>query len=208
MHRFYLLPEQCQSHTLFLTVREAHHALHVLRLRRGEQVTVLDGAGHEFNCTVEQSDRDKIQLKVTDKRDVPPPLCRITLLQAIPKGKLFESIIQKATELGAARIVPLLTERTVTRVDSKEAARKTAKWQLVAIEASKQCGAAWLPEVTLPFTPAQFLARNEAFELPLLASLQSDSRHPRTYFDAFQKQHNRKPASASIWIGPEGDFTP
>jgi 16S rRNA (uracil1498-N3)-methyltransferase len=207
MHRFYLPPEQCTGPALFLTGREAHHARHVLRLCRGDAVVVLDGAGKEFACAVEDSDRDKVKLSVVEMRAKPPLSCRITLLQAIPKGKIIETIIQKATELGASRIVPLLSERVAVRLDAREAAQKAAKLQLVAIEAIKQCGAAWLPKVETPVSLAGFLARREEFELPLVASLQAGSRSPKEYFQAFRGRHSRSPASACVWVGPEGDFT-
>jgi 16S rRNA (uracil1498-N3)-methyltransferase len=208
MHRFYIPPDDCKAGPLMLAGREAHHALRVLRVRRGDRVTVLNGAGGEFICDVETYDRDKVQLSVVEQKTLVPPLCQITLLQALPKAKIIESIIQKATELGAARIVPLLTERVVADLDEKHAERKTEKWQQVAIEAIKQSGAAWLPRVEAPLTPAEFLARKEQLELPLLASLQPGAQHPRNYFRQFESQHSRKPESACVWVGPEGDFTP
>lgn len=188
--------------------REAHHALHVLRVRRGEQITILDGAGQEVLCEVQDSGRDRLQLRVLQRKVHPPLLCKITLLQAVPKAKLIESIIQKATELGAYRIVPLLAERVVTQLDAEDAAQKAEKWQGVAIEAIKQCGAPWLPKVETPMTPQQFLARQEAFDLPLIGSLQPGSRHPRVFFQDFEAGHGHRPQTASVWIGPEGDFTP
>ncbi|HWD91073.1 MAG TPA: RsmE family RNA methyltransferase [Verrucomicrobiae bacterium] len=208
MHRFHLPPAECQADPLTLAGREAHHALHVLRVRTGEEVTILDGAGQEFLCRVENFDRDKVHLAVLEKKSIPAPPCQITLLQAVPKGKIIESIIQKATELGVARIVPLLTERTVMELDEKDARKKAEKWQQIAMEAIKQCGAAWLPQVELPVRPEAFLARKESFELPLIASLHAGAEHPRNYFQKFELQHGRKPRSACIWIGPEGDFTP
>jgi len=208
MHRFYLPPGESKTGPLTLAGREAHHALHVLRVRPGDQVTILDGAGRELLCAVENFDRDKLQLAVLETKTIPAPPCSITLLQAVPKGKIIESIIQKATELGVARIVPLLTERVVTDLDEKHAGRKAEKWQQVAIEAIKQCGTSWLPRVEAPMTPAEFLERNEAFELPLVASLQPGAQHSRNFFQKFEAQHGRKPKSACIWIGPEGDFTP
>src|SRR5258705_9974053 len=158
MHRFYLPPDQCGDDTLFLTGPEAHHALRVLRMRTGGEATVLDGAGRQLLCKVEQSLRDSVRLAVLETKRFPPPAGSITLLQAIPKGTIIESIIQKATELGVARVVPLLTERVVMDLDDKHATRKTEKWQQVAIEAIKQCGAAWLPRVESPGTPKEFLA--------------------------------------------------
>jgi 16S rRNA (uracil1498-N3)-methyltransferase len=203
MHRFYLPPERSQENELFLTGSEAHHALHVVRTRRGQSITVLDGVGHELLCDVQQSDRDKVRLCVRERKTAAPPLCRITLLQAVPKGKLFESIIQKATELSAARIIPLLSERVVVELNKKEGARKAAKWQSIAVEAIKQCGAPWLPQVELPMTPLEFLGRNEVFDLALVGSLQPDAKHPKVYLG-----RENKPKSAAIWIGPEGDFSP
>jgi 16S rRNA (uracil1498-N3)-methyltransferase len=192
---------------LRLDGREAHHALHVLRLRQGERVTVLDGAGTELLCDVESATKNSLVLRVKEKKFTPAPPCPITLLVAVPKGKLIESIIQKAVELGAHRIVPLLTERVVTQLDDDGAEAKREKWQQVAIEAIKQCGAPWLPQVAAPQTIAEFLAHGEKIELSLVGSLQTERRHPREWIQAFQKQHGRLPNSAGAWIGPEGDFT-
>jgi 16S rRNA (uracil1498-N3)-methyltransferase len=208
MPRFYLSPDRCLGPVLSLVEREAHHALHVLRVQRGERVSVLDGAGHEFLCEVQEVSRDQLHLAVLEQRTAPPLPCQITLFQALPKGKLIESIIQKATELGAARIVPVLSERVVSRIDGESAAQKAAKWQWVAVDSIKQCGTPWLPRVEPPLTFQECLRRQEKFELPLVASLHSGARHPRHYFRTFQQQHSRLPASACVWVGPEGDFSP
>jgi 16S rRNA (uracil1498-N3)-methyltransferase len=208
MHRFYLPPSECSGDVLALSGRDAHHALHVLRVRRGEQVLVLNGAGDELLCEVQASDRDQVQLNVTRRNSVSPLPHQITLLQAIPKGRIFEGIIQKATELGVSRIVPLLSDRVAARLDGDTAAQKTDKWQVTAIEAIKQCGSAWLPKVEEPVAPMDFLSRTESVELALIASLQPGSRHAREYFREFQDRNGRPPRSVLIWVGPEGDFTP
>ncbi len=207
MHRFYLPTDQCKDTDLILAGREAHHALRVLRVEHGEQVTVLDGEGHEYFCEVKDRGRDTLSLNVTRKHFAPPLPCSITLLQAVPKGKIIESIIQKAVELGTRRIVPLLAERVTTRLDDKSAADKREKWQQVAIEAIKQCGATWLPKIETPVTPEQFIVRQEQFDLSLVGSLQTERRHPRECFREFETKHGRLPQSVGIWIGPEGDFT-
>jgi 16S rRNA (uracil1498-N3)-methyltransferase len=207
MHRFYLPPECCAGNTLRLDGREAHHALHVLRLKRGDAVTVLDGAGNEFSCEVETSTRDSLALAVKGKKSTPPMPCSITLLQAVPKGKIIESIIQKSVELGVQRIVPVLSERVVTQLDDEDAEKKRDKWQQVAVEAIKQCGAAWLPRVEVPVTIEQFLARADKFDLLLVGSLQPERRHPREVLREFEMKHGRRPQSVGVWIGPEGDFT-
>lgn len=208
MHRFYLPPEQCRDNHLLLKDGEAHHATDVLRIRAGERVVVLDGAGQELLCEIQKPERDRVELTVVQRNAVPPLPYQITLLQAIPKGKIIESIIQKATELGAHRIVPLLSDRVVTQLDDEGASAKAEKWRQTAVEAIKQCGSAWLPQVEAPISPKEYLARGEKFELPLAASLQNDRRHPREYFNTFFAEKKRLPQTVCVWVGPEGDFTP
>jgi len=166
----------------------------------------MDGAGNEYHCEVRDCAKKDITLSVTQKNNIAPLPCAITLVQAVPKGKNMDLIVQKATELGVARIVPLLSERVVPHLDKDST--KSEKWRQVAIEAIKQSGSAWLPEIDQPVTPKEFLARNERFELQLIASLQPDSRHPRVLFKSFREERGRLPQSVAIWIGPEGDFTP
>jgi 16S rRNA (uracil1498-N3)-methyltransferase len=208
MPRFYLPPEQCNGAALVLAGREAHHALHVLRVRAGDRVTVLNGAGREFACQVDAITGDQLNLAVLEQRSILPAQAHITLLQALPKGKLIESIIQKATELGVTRIVPIVTDRVIARPDSKEAHERGEKLQGVAIEALKQCGAPWLPRVEPPVSLDDFISRCEPFELALVGSLQPGSLHPRECLHSFFNQTGRLPRSLAVWIGPEGDFTP
>jgi 16S rRNA (uracil1498-N3)-methyltransferase len=207
MHRFYLPPGHCAGAALRLDGREAHHALRVLRVKYGEMVAVLDGIGNEFLCTVDNCSRDAVTLSVSLKNFTAAAACPVTLLVAVPKGKIIDDIIQKSVELGASRIVPLLTERVATHLDAAAAADKREKWQQVSVEAIKQCGALWLPKIEMPMTIAQFLARPEKIELALVGSLQTGRRHPRKCFEEFQTRHGRRPQSAAAWIGPEGDFT-
>jgi len=208
MHRFYLPPAQCVGDHLRLTDREAHHALHVLRLRSGETVSVLDGAGHAMECEVAGLTRTEVALKVRSRNFIPPLPCQITLIQALPKGKIIEAIIQKAVELGAHRVIPILSERVVSQLDVDGAEGKREKWQQVAVEAIKQSGAAWLPTVAAPVPLARYLAQPEVFDLALIGSLQPERRHPRECLSDYQLRQGRPPASAGVWVGPEGDFTP
>lgn len=208
MHRFYVPPERCRGSALQLDGREAHHALHVLRIKPGESVIVLDGTGNEFLCEIAEYSRNAVALRVKQRSVVPPPPCQITLLQAIPRGKIIEAIIQKSVELGAHRVVPLLTERVVTHLDENERMVKWEKWQQIAIEAIKQCGAAWLPEIEAPLTLTRFFSRKERYDLSLVGSLQRERRQPHECFQEFRSKHGRPPQSVAVWIGPEGDFTP
>jgi len=208
MHRFHLPPEQCRDSALELSGDEAHHALRVLRIQTGERVTVLDGAGTEFICEVREATRRTVTLAVLRKNPSPPLPGQITLLQAVPKAKAMDYIVQKATELGAARVVPILAERSVVQLGGADALDKAAKWQQIAIESIKQCGSPWLTKIEPALTLKSFLARNESFELPLVAALSEHRQWPRDVIQAFREQHHRLPRTACVWIGPEGDFTP
>lgn len=207
MHRFHLPPAECRNDVLRLTGGEAHHAVRVLRVQQGDSVTVLDGAGRELRCTVAAVGKHEVSLSVVESKSHPRPPFQITLLVAIPKGRIIEAIIEKATELGAHRIVPLLTERVATRLEEAAAAEKGSKWRQVAVEAIKQCGAAWLPEVETPVSLRDYLRRNETFDLALVGALQGEARHPRDYFRAHEAITRQRPGCIALWIGPEGDFT-
>ncbi len=208
MHRFYLPPEDCRTSTLNLSERDAHHAAQVLRIRAGENVSVLDGAGHELVCEVQSASRKNVSLAVRQKIFTSAPPARITLLQAIPKGKMFEWIIEKSVELGVAEIVPLLTERVISQIKPEDRAEKQNRWQLTAIEAIKQCGQTWLPKIKAPMPLKEFLASGEKYELPLVGSLHPGAKHPREFFHQFSQSESRPPGSICIFVGPEGDFTP
>ena len=207
LHRFYLPAADSREDLLRLTGQEARHALRVLRLQTGSPAIVLDGAGTEFLCEVENTSRDSLSLRVKKKNFAPDLPCAITLLVGVPKGKIIENVIQKSVELGARRIVPLLTERVVTRLDEEAAEHKREHWRQTAIEAMKQCGAPRLPEVEPPAAIADVLARGGRFDLQIVGSLQKDRRHPRQVFQEFERAHSAPPRSAAAWIGPEGDFT-
>src|SRR5438105_1701781 len=229
MHRFYNAPEDWNPDSLVLAGAEAHHARDVLRLQAGGRVVVFNGRGHEITAEIARVTRGEILLRKMHEARVPPLPCRITLAQAIPKGKNMDLIVQKAVEIGAAEIAPLISERTIVHLEAKEAAQKQAKWQQVAIEAAKQCGQNWLPTVQLPKTPKDFFSsvetgvspaqdlgtqptrpppQNRGLDLRLIGSLQSDALHLKTVLADYEREHHARPASGRICIGPEGDFTP
>ena len=209
MHRFHLPPADWHPDALRLTGAEAHHARNVLRLQPGDKAVLFNGRGREITAEVTAVATRDIELRKLHEAATPPLRCRITLGQAIPKGKNMDLIVQKAVEIGAAEIVPIVSDRTIVRLSADEAAQKQAKWQTVAIEAAKQCGQNWLPEVGTPRPLAQFFADRPAYDLQLIGSLQSDALHLKQILTDYAATHgNSRPASVLMLIGPEGDFTP
>jgi RsmE family RNA methyltransferase len=148
--RFYIPAERWNPEHLVLDEEEAHHCLDVMRCREGDRVIVFDGAGSEAEAEIVATAKGSVTVKATLFGTTPRPTTSITLGQAVPKGKNMDLIIQKATELGASRLVPLLSERTVVQLDGEDLDKKRQKWQRVAIEACKQCGQNWVPEVAAP----------------------------------------------------------
>src|SRR5436853_6992991 len=173
MHRFYISPENWNPDALSLSGGEAHHARDVLRMKRGDRAVLFNGRGREITAEVVDLTRDEIRLRKLHESETRPLRCRITLGQAIPKGKNMDLIVQKAVEIGAAEIAPLISERTIVDLDAKEAEQKRDKWQQIAIEAAKQCGQNWLAKVHPPRKPKQFFDGNPKFDLQLIGSLQS-----------------------------------
>lgn len=207
MHRFHIAPESWESATL--DAEESHHCLNVLRLGAGDRITVFDGAGNEATATIVgvAAGRVTFQAGGPAVRSHRPPAA-ITLAQAIPKGKNMDLIVQKAVELGAAGVVPILSDRTVVQLDGAEAVRKQAKWRDVALEACKQCGQNFLPQIATPVTLRQFFDRADACDLALIASLQPDARPIKRVLADYVSSAGRPPARVVVFIGPEGDFTP
>jgi 16S rRNA (uracil1498-N3)-methyltransferase len=208
MHRFYVDPAQSGNDQIELSEREAHHGANVVRVREGERVVALDGQGSELGCTVQKVGKRGMTLAVYQRNKIPPLPYQLTLVQAIPKGKTMETIVQKAAELGASKIIPIITDRTVAHLDEERSESKVEKWNWIAIDAIKQCGSAWLPKILDPMKPSQHLNAGEKSELTLIASLQPGAKHPRFYFRDFLEERLRKPKSVAVWVGPEGDFTP
>ena len=207
-HRFYISPERWSLRPLLLDESEAHHCIDVLRLGVGSRVVVFNGRGSEITAEILALEKGRVHLKELISARAEPLRCAVTLAQAIPKGKSMDLIIQKATELGVAKIVPLLSDRTVVQLQEDELNKKREKWKQVVIEAAKQSGQDWLPEIAGPITPKQFFAEFDRYELPLVASLQNDARSFKKVLAHFREQHGRRPRSALILVGPEGDFTP
>jgi 16S rRNA (uracil1498-N3)-methyltransferase len=210
MHRFYISPEDWNSGALRLAGAEAHHARDVLRMRVGEKLVIFNGRGREITAEIVDLGGDQIGLRKLHEAETPPLQCRIVLGQAIPKGKNMDLIMQKAVEIGATEIAPIVSDRTIVQVDSESAAQKQSKWQQIAVEAAKQCGQNWLPHVHMPRKLSEFFSVTaaESFDLQLIGSLQPGARHLKEVLADYSNEHQRRPRNVLMLVGPEGDFTP
>ncbi|MEM6278982.1 MAG: 16S rRNA (uracil(1498)-N(3))-methyltransferase [Verrucomicrobiota bacterium] len=206
-HRFYIPASNWDPENLALSEEEAHHCLDVMRCSTGDRIIVFNGEGVEVEAEIVNTGKKEVQLKTFLTSQTPPPPARLTLGQAIPKGKNMDLIIQKATELGASRIVPLLSERTVVQLDANDLEKKREKWQRVAIEACKQCGQNWLPSVETPVSVDTFVKKSaDAFQI--VAAISPSAQSLKEILTSWEEENRERPSAATLMVGPEGDFTP
>jgi 16S rRNA (uracil1498-N3)-methyltransferase len=192
-----------------LTPEESHHLVVVNRCQRGDPVVAFDGRGREWQCECADPAKSGAVLRVKSTHQAAPLPCAITLAQSLPKGATMDEIVRQATELGAVRVVPLLTERTQVHLDGDRAEKKFEKWRVAAIEAAKQCGNPWVPEIgPLQKLDALLAASAKDFDLKLVASLHAGAKPLRSVVENWRAQHGRKPQRVLWLVGPEGDFSP
>lgn len=210
--RFYISPENWNPDHLVLDADQAHHCLDVLRMKAGERATVFDGRGHEATVEIATTSKGRVDFKTLQQAKTAPIGAQVVLGQAVPKGKNMDLIIEKATELGVAEVVPLLSDRTVVRLDASDAKDKREKWQRVAVEACKQCGQNWLPDVATPIAMKAFFDARPKFDLMLIASLQPGAKHLKEVLREVTGDgplaRTKRPRRVLVLVGPEGDFTP
>jgi 16S rRNA (uracil1498-N3)-methyltransferase len=206
--RAHCLPATAEPAEIMLSPAESHHLVTVNRARPGDTVVAFDGRGTEWICELAGTAKGAALLKVRFRQKLKPLPYEITLGQALPKGQFMESIVRKATEIGAVRIVPLESERTQVHFEAERTERKIEKWQTAALEAAKQCGNPFLPEIAPVQKASAYLESARGFDLKLIASLHSDARSLKVVLAHFQGAHGRAPTKVLWLIGPEGDFTP
>jgi 16S rRNA (uracil1498-N3)-methyltransferase len=208
MHRFFLPPNQCQGDVFDLGESDAHHAASVLRLKPDDELVVLNGEGSRIRAAVISLQKRRVSLRRLSQEVVPCPRCPITLVQSIAKPKAMDWILQKATELGASSIRPILTEHCVSRPTPADAESKRAGWEATVIEAAKQSNAAWIPKVQAPITFKSFLNQARPADWILVASLHPGAIPIDQALEQVQLQKGSLPNSAAFIVGPEGDFSP
>ncbi|HTJ79145.1 MAG TPA: 16S rRNA (uracil(1498)-N(3))-methyltransferase [Rariglobus sp.] len=195
---------------LRLSAEESHHLVVVNRARRGDTVIAFDGQGTEWTCELQADSKREAVLAVRSTQRAAPLPFDITLAQALPKGPSMDAIVRKATEIGARRIVPIESARTQVHLDRDRSDKKAGKWQVAALEAAKQCGNPWLPEIAPVQSLETFLKKlpGQKEPLKLIASLHAGAKSLKTVLADFQKANGHAPTAAVWLIGPEGDFTP
>jgi len=207
--RFYAAPASFAAgeKSVTLSAEETRHARDVLRLERGDEIFVFDGAGREFHCSVQNINRTSTGLSVISEVEParPESPLNLTLAIALLKGEKFDLVIQKTTELGVKRIVPLDTERGDVRLrDGDSAQKRLTRWRRIALESAKQTGRAYVPEIAAPL--AFNLMLRSAGENRESIGLMFSERAGESLSEA-TNGFGRQSKEIIALVGPEGGWT-
>jgi 16S rRNA (uracil1498-N3)-methyltransferase len=195
MHRFFALPESFRDERVLLDSSETRHLRDVLRLNEGDNVVVFDGCGNEYSCTVTGIKKNETELLLicTQEPSSPESQLELTLVAAMLKGEKFDLIVQKAVELGVRKLIPLRTKRT--DVKSKDSAKRVLRWRKIAMEASKQCGRAYLMTVADPLDFEMLLSTDDVSNTFIFTEREGD-KLPDSLTNS----------KMTIVVGPEGGW--
>lgn len=203
MSRFYVKPEYVKNEEIIVPRQDAHHIIDVMRLGRGDDIVAFAGTGMEYCGTITSADKKGLIIKIKKiNKTENSRRMHITLGQALPKRAQMDFIVEKATELGVDEIIPIVTERTIVRLDGARQEKKAGHWQNIARAAAEQCGRADIPKVRHPIKFESLLDETGDYDLGLMACLHPDTVHLKKHIPDFKGRR------VLVLIGPEGDFTP
>lgn len=203
MPRFFVQPQQITSNTIQITGSDARHISKVLRMAPGDCVTVCDGRGADYQCTIRTASSDCVSLLIEDfHASATEPPIKITLYQALPKASKMETIIQKCTELGISKIIPCITARCIVKLENDSSVqKKVARWQAIAEEAAKQSQRGVIPVVETPLALPQAVQSLGGHDLKFAAY---ELERRQGLRELLQKASASKPETVGFFIGPEG----
>jgi 16S rRNA (uracil1498-N3)-methyltransferase len=199
MHRFFVPPALLAGDDVRLDGDVVQHLAVVLRLPAGSEVLLLDGCGGVCRCLLLTVGKRAVTARVLERWRETETLLPLRLLQGVPKGERMDLVLQKGTELGVGVFTPVLSERSVPRLDGARGAQRQERWQRIVNEATRQCRRPVLPSVGVPVVLAEALSTcNEALRLMLW---EEESRPLAAVLP------NETPADVALLVGPEGGFS-
>ena len=203
MPRFFISEENIACGKISISGEDVNHIKNVLRLERGDSLTLCDGNKKDYIVEIESFETCRILtniVRIEDNRS--EPTVEVILFQGIPKSDKMDLIIQKSVELGVGKIYPVITERTIVRLGSqKDIDNKLKRWQRISLEAAKQCGRGIIPEVKNPVSFKKALSLAGSAQLGLIPYEKETAKSLKHYLRSGNIE------SVSVIIGPEGGFS-
>ena len=209
MPRFFVDVSQIEEGNVTLLGDDAHHISRSLRMAAGEQITVCDGNGTEYECELTAFLPDRVCGRILESRpvDTEPPY-RVTVWQALPKGEKLDSIIQKSVECGATEIALFESERCIVRMKADDRDRKSDRRNRIALEAAKQCGRGIIPKVAPPVGFADAIRKASQADLAIFCYEGEGTLPLPTVVKAYcVNAPSVKLPSISVMVGSEGGFS-
>jgi 16S rRNA (uracil1498-N3)-methyltransferase len=179
-----------------LSPEESHHLARVLRVQPGQEITLFDGRGGVAEAVIEAVGKTAVEARISNRWTVAPPAVEIDLIQSVPKPDRWELVLQKAVELGATAIRPILSQHTEFKPNPK----KQERWAKMVLNAAQQCEVRWLPQLRPLMEMDAILPTLKEYDLVLIGSLYEGAKPFREVDVAGKKR-------VALLIGPEGDFT-
>ncbi len=203
MPRFFVKSETIKDEKIYISGDDAYHIARSLRMAVGDALTVSDGDGTDYLCTLVRIRDDECECKIEEKHSsLTEPKIKISLFMAFPKGDKLETVVQKAVELGALEITPFESSRCIKRPKADKVDKQTARLAKIALEAAKQSGRAKLPKVNAPLTYKEMLSEATRAELALFCY---EDESGTTIKSALK---SKKCETISVIVGSEGGFSP
>lgn len=204
MHRFIVSPDNIQNNKITMEGEDLKHLRQVLRLKPGDTIHVFDGSGIEYEANILSLEKYRAiaEIKAAFQTETEPET-RVTLFQGLPKGEKMELIIQKGVELGVHRIIPVITSRTVVKLNKTDSKKKAERWSRISREAAKQCRRAYVPEVTEPITFNEALIKSKPFSAALLLY---ENEGKKCLKERLKCYNINKIKDIALFVGPEGGF--
>lgn len=210
MSKFFINKSDISGGNINITGEDASHIKRVLRLKAGDNLTLCDGISMDYNCVIEKTDVNVVTLRIIcSSFSNTEPKIDVTLYQGIPKSDKFDYIIQKNVELGVKSIVPVITERTIVKIENdSDGIKKAARWQKIAFEAAKQCNRGIIPKVELPILFNKALEKMSDFQLKIIPYEKENKNGLKSILNEYIiNTAGNNGLKAAIIIGPEGGFT-
>ena len=203
MPRFFVRQDRVSNGSISIIGEDAHHIARSLRMAAGDEITVCDMQGNEYTCKITSFDDDKevVAEILSQKKSENEPTVFITLYQALPKGDKLDTIIQKAVECGASRIVPFQSERCVVKIKNDAEDKKRERRQRISAEAAKQCGRGIIPKVLPHMRYAD--AVRAAYGSTFLCYEDEKSYSLKEYLHDFAEKGEK---TLGFFVGPEGGY--
>jgi 16S rRNA (uracil1498-N3)-methyltransferase len=204
MHRFYCSRENVSQDKINIVDKgQLHHLKDVLRLKPADAVVVFDDKGNVYQAKIEKLTIQNVVLKIIEVQNSDKARkIQIAVACAIPKKSKMDDIIDKLTQLGADRIIPLVTERVIIKLDRDKKLKRQNRWNKIALSASKQSQRNTVPLIDPVKNLKDFLCEAGDFDLKLIPTLPGDRRSLKEVLT------QSKPKKIIVLIGPEGDFSP